>query len=66
MATPILRFDNLKIITNSLRIIIKKKINKEIKKIPPWYNEKTKTGTNMIADNNLLASSILKSDLKFE
>ena len=65
-ATTILRFDNLKIVINSIKIIIKKKINKEIKKMPPWYKEKTKTGTNMIADSSLLASSILKSNLKFE
>ena len=53
-------------VTNSLKIIIKKKMNKEIRKIPPRYKEKIKTGTNMIADKNLLANSILKSDLKFE
>tara|TARA_B100001057_G_scaffold496624_1_gene598564 strand:+ start:1500 stop:1718 length:219 start_codon:yes stop_codon:yes gene_type:complete len=56
----------LKILNNSLKIIIKKNINNKNKKIPPRFKEYIKIGTNIITENILLTNSILKRDLKFD
>ena len=61
----ILKYDKLKIYTNSDKIIKAKKINKRNNKMPPWYNEYRKIGMKKITAINLLTNSKLNNCLKF-
>ena len=61
----ILKWEKLKRLTSSLKIIEKKKMNKKNNNPPLWYNENIKIGTKNITDNIRLANSILNNNLKF-